>query len=132
METMKKLLTILFLLPLFVSAQFTFTPIPYSDPDIISPGRGAEQWNNSTDRVSNPDLSNPQGTENSMDVYWRIKWTQLETVTQNNYVFGEYVLNGPGDTTWNDFDRIFRDAIDNRQKVSLGIMSVHEGAPSDF
>lgn len=127
---MKKLFTILFFLPLFVSAQFTFTPIT---TEIIAPGRGAEQWNNSTDRISNPDLSNPQGTENSLDVYWRIKWTQLEQgVTQGNYVFGEYVVNGPGDTTWNDFDRIFRDAIDNRQKVSLGIMSVHEGAPSDY
>lgn len=128
---MKKLLTILFLFPLFLSAQFTFTPIT---TEIIGPGRGAEQWNNSTDRISNPDLSNPQGTENSLDVYWRIKWTQLEQVTQNNYVFGEYTINPdpPFDTIWNDFDRIFRDAIDNRQKVSLGIMSVHEGAPSDW
>jgi hypothetical protein len=93
----------------------SFTTIPYSDPDIIAPGRGAEQWHNSTDRVSNPSLANPQATENSLDVYYRMQWTFFERVTQNNFV-------------WDDFDELFEDAINHGQKLSFGVMPVFESA----
>lgn len=121
---MKRLLTILFFIPLFTSAQFTFTPIA---SEIISPGRGAEQWHNSSARISNPDLSNPQGTENSLDVYYRKQWTFFEEQTSGNYIF-----DSDGGNPGQEFEDLLQDAIDNGQKLSFGIMTVYEGAPGEY
>ncbi|MGZ8517958.1 MAG: hypothetical protein ACXWWD_11435, partial [Chitinophagaceae bacterium] len=92
------------------TTNFSFNSIPYSDPDFIGPGRGAEQWHNSSARIPNPTESQPVGTENSLDVYYRFQWALLEGATQGSY-------------NWGYFDNLIRDAIDNGQKLSFGIMT---------
>lgn len=105
---------------------FSFDEIPYTDPDIINPGRGAEQWHNSTQRISNPDVydvvtnptGNQQADENSFDVYYRKQWIFWERVTEGNYV-------------WTGFDGLLQDAANNGQRLSFGIMPYYAGAPDD-
>ena len=92
----------------------TFTPIPYSDPDIISPGRGAEQWDFGSERINNPTADT---TIRPLDVYYRFAWTMLEGDSMNSY-------------NWTFFDDIMRQTIDNRQKLSFGIMPVYDGKGS--
>src|SRR5688572_25076394 len=92
------------------TAPLTFTPIPYGAPDIIAPGRGAEQWNNGDEKINNPTIdTNLQ----SLDVYYRFPWTKLEGPTAGSY-------------TWTYFDNLIRDAIDHKQKFSFGIMPVYD------
>lgn len=101
---------------------FTFTEIPYSDPDFINPGRGAEQWHNGSDRISNP---TPTSDLPSLDLYYRMQWAVLET-GNGDYVFGEYTLNG-SDTIWNEFDEKLQEAAENNQQFSFGIMPFFSG-----
>lgn len=109
---------------------FSFNEIPYGDPDIITYGRGAEQWHAPCtnpagcredppgwDRLSNPTVaSNQQWVENSKNTYHRFQWTALENATQGSF-------------NWSTLDNIIENAIDNKQMISFGIMSVYEGAP---
>jgi hypothetical protein len=89
----------------------SFAPIPYSDPDIISPGRGAEQWDNGNERSTTP----LQIVTNSHSMSTtRFAWTKLE---------GEFT----GSYNWTHFDNIMQEAIDHRQKLSFGIMPVYDG-----
>ncbi|HRP30433.1 MAG TPA: hypothetical protein PKV73_01010 [Agriterribacter sp.] len=90
----------------------SFTSIPFSDPDIISPGRGAEQWHNSTARIPNPTESQPIGTENSLDVYYRFESHRL--------------YNSNGTFNWSYFDGLVKSAIDRGQKLSFGIMTYND------
>jgi hypothetical protein len=88
----------------------SFPAIPVSDPDLVAPGRGAEQWHDRTD-VNVP----VQGTNTRpMDVYFRFVATRITTNTRG-------VFN------WNYLDNLFNDAIDNRQKLSFGIMTLYPG-----
>ncbi len=89
---------------------YTPTVIPFSDPDIISPFRGAETWHNSdlSQAVGYPvdgQLPPPQ------DTYHRsfLEWDRLET-SQGVY-------------NWAYFDQIFNDAIAKRQRISFGVMT---------
>lgn len=79
-----------------------FTAIPFTDPDLNSPGRGAEQWHdqNLIDWVKQP-----------QDVYYRFTWARVET--------------GNGVYDWSYLIGILNSAIQKRQKVSFGIMSVY-------
>jgi hypothetical protein len=90
---------------------FSFTPIPYSDPDIIAPGRGAEQWDNGSEKINNPIADS---NYKPLDVYYRFPWTRLE-----DSIAGKY--------NWTHFDNIIKDAIDHGQKLSFGIMPVYDG-----
>ncbi len=94
---------------LFSQTPLSFTKIPYSDPDIISPGRGAEQWHNGSEAIDNPTEGSPQ---QSLDVYYRFTWNRLEGATQGSY-------------TWTYFDNLVKDAIDHGQKLSFGIMTCY-------
>src|SRR5688572_22566629 len=61
-----------------IAAQYAplqFAPIPYSEPDIVSPGRGAEQWENGSESINSPMLDS---NYRSLDVYCRFPWTRLE------------------------------------------------------
>jgi len=101
-----------FITPAFSqTTPLTFTQIAYDDPDIISPGRGAEQWHSTTGSIANPVAGNGQ---QSLDVYYRFTWNRLEGSTQDSY-------------NWNAFDSEVRDAIDKGQKFSFGIMSCFPG-----
>jgi len=92
--------------PPSATINFAFTAIPFSDPDIISPGRGAEQWHNGSARIPNPTESSTQ--ENALDVYYRFPWSQIET--------GEGIYN------WSFFDGLILSAMNKNQKLSFGIM----------
>lgn len=94
------------------TVNFSFTQIPYTDPDIISPGRGAEQWHNSSARIPNPTESQAIGTENSLDVYYRFEAWRLQ--------------NSDGSFNWSYFDGLVEDAINKGQKLSFGIMTYND------
>ncbi len=89
-------------------AIITTTQIPFSSPDLIRPGAGAEQWHNSSARIPNPTESQPIGTENSLDVYYRFEAWRLQ--------------DAQGNFTWSYFDGLVQDAINKGQKLSFGIM----------
>ena len=94
------------------SAQTTplsFTQIPYGDADIVSPGRGAEQWHNANGSISYPTADK---SVTSLNVYYRFVWNRLEGSSQGSY-------------DWSYFDGIVKDAINKGQKLSFGIMSCY-------
>ncbi len=86
-----------------------FEQIPYSEPDLVSPGRGAEQWHNGTEAIPYPGTNS---VLKSLDVYYRFTWNMLEDSAQGTY-------------NWAFFDGLIRDAIDNGQKLSFGIMTCY-------
>lgn len=85
---------------------FSFTEIPFSNADLVNPGRGAEQWHNAID-VNVPD----EGVKTTpYDVYYRFVWTRIEGATQGSY-------------NWSYFDGLVNNAIAKKQKLSFGIMT---------
>jgi hypothetical protein len=92
------------------SSSMSFSVIPFSDPDIVAPFRGAEDWHQSQDfqRVSHPTESQYTVPH---DVYIRsqLTWDVLEP-TRNNF-------------NWARIDEIFRYAIQRKQRVGFGIMT---------
>lgn len=92
-------------------ATITTTQIPFSSPDLIRPGAGAEQWHNGSARIPYPTTGDT--TENSADVYYRFAWNQVETATQGVY-------------NWTYLDNLIKGAINKGQKLSFGIME-HRG-----
>jgi hypothetical protein len=114
----RKFLSLLLLICLAIPATLlsqttplSFSPIPYSDPDIISPGRGAEQWDNGYEGINNPF---PDSNQQSHDVYYRFSWSKMEGDSAGSY-------------NWTQFDNLIKEAIDHRQKMSFGIMPVYDG-----
>jgi len=92
---------------------FSFTEIPYSDPDFMAPGRGAEQWHNGSQAIDVPVEDAPLA---ALDRYQRWQWTQFETALDTY--------------DWTEFDSVMEAAIDAGQKLSFGIMSLFTGAES--
>jgi hypothetical protein len=84
--------------------------IPFSDPEIITAGRGAEEWNY---QAYVPLGTEPIGAAIMHDAYFRWQWYKLETAS------GVY--------NWTDFDKKVKDAINKGQTFSFGIMSVCDG-----
>lgn len=83
---------------------FSFTEIPYADPDILAPHRGTEEW-----MVMNQVNIPTEGTyTHPMDAYYRFEWTDIETAK--------------GVFNWTNFDAAFKRALDKGQKFSFGIM----------
>lgn len=82
----------------------TFSQIPYSNNDIVSPFRGIEMWNNAY-AVPVP----PGNSSNILDEYYRFAWFDIETVNANSY-------------NWTVFDREIQGAIENKRKFNFGIM----------
>jgi hypothetical protein len=83
---------------------FTFNQIPLSDPDLVAPGRGAEEW-----MVMNQVNIPLEGVNTQpLDAYYRFEWTQIE--------------KGKGVYDWTALDAAFKRAIDKGQKFSFGIM----------
>ena len=98
----------------YAQTSLSFTAIPTSDPDLVAPGRGAEQWHDRTD-VNVP----VQGTNTRpMDVYFRFVATRIATNTRGSY-------------NWSYLDNLFNEAINNRQKISFGIMTVYPDGNTD-
>lgn len=132
---MFRLLSIILFLPLFVIGQsnstfrtmlknpnipppsggnvpFSFTEYAYSNPDLINPGRGAEQWHNGSESINNPTSTS---LTPSLDLYYRFEWARLEGTTQGSYTW----LTNPSN---NYFDNRMREAINAGQQFSFGIM----------
>jgi len=82
----------------------TFTPIPFSNPEIIGPGRGAEDWYNSQ-LVGIPGTSSP---DSSLDSYWRFTWEDVQ-----DYSTGAF--------KWTYFDYKVQQAINGHRKFNFGI-----------
>ncbi len=88
-------------------ATITTTIIPFSSSDLNRPGAGAEQWHDQN-TVNIP----TEGTNTQrLDVYWRFTWARIET--------SKDVYN------WSYLISLLNDAINKKQKVSFGIMSVY-------
>lgn len=87
----------------------SFELIPFEAPDILSPGRGAEQWHNGSEAIPYP---GSDSTALAMDVYYRFTWNMLEDSVQDHYRF-DY------------FDGLLHDAIEKGQKLSFGIMTCY-------
>jgi hypothetical protein len=87
----------------------SFTTIPINDPDIISPGRGAEQWHNGKGSINYPleNMALP-----ALDAYYRFTWNRLEGASQGSY-------------DWNYFDGLVKEVINKGQKLSFGIMTCY-------
>lgn len=85
----------------------TFTAIPFSQPEIIAPARGAEQWHDQNTVNIPTEGVNTQ----RLDAYYRFTWAKIETAQ------GVY--------DWTHLMNILHAAIDKRQKVSFGIMPVY-------
>jgi hypothetical protein len=91
------------------STELEFSSIPFSEPDIVAPGRGAEQWHNASLAIPNPAENLIQ---TPLDVYYRFTWNRLEGPGQDEY-------------HWSYFDGLVKDAINRGQKLSFGIMSCY-------
>lgn len=95
--------------PVGTPISFSFTQIPFSDPDFNAPGRGAEQWHN-FNVVNIPS----EGTNTQrLDVYYRspLTWAKIEK-SKNNY-------------DWSPVINMLNGAIGKKQKVTIGLMSVY-------
>jgi Domain of unknown function (DUF4832)/Secretion system C-terminal sorting domain/PKD domain len=99
----------------FSQTALTFNTIPFSDPDFVAPGRGAEQWHDRNDVNIPVEGTNTRG----IDVYYRFVATRIAT-------------NTPGVYNWSYLDGLINNAINNRQKFSFGIMTLYpEGTPNE-
>lgn len=88
------------------SITFSFQPIAYSDIDIVSPGRGSNEWHGSQSvRIPNPDVETSQ-----LDSYFRFLWSDIES--------------NDGNYSWDVFDSKIKMCIDRGQKMSFGIMTI--------
>jgi hypothetical protein len=115
----KKLYCFLLLISLIAGQQLlsqtsplSFTKIPFSDPDLNAPGRGAEQWHDANE-VNIPiyNVATPR-----LDEYYRFQWYQFETAE------GVY--------DWSEFDKQIDSAIVKGKKFSFGIMPAFSDAES--
>lgn len=91
---------------------FSFTEYAYSNPDLMNPGRGAEQWHNGSESINNP---TPNSLVRPFDVYYRFEWARIEGATQGSYNFSY-------------FDGLIRSAINAGQQFSFGIMTYYSDA----
>lgn len=98
------------------TSPLTFTAIPYSSDDIISPFRGAISWHNTGDKINYP---NESTTPAPMDEYRRtgIEWFRLETA-QGVYAF---------DTVLAPYLNACITATPKR-RIAFNIMSIYPGA----
>ena len=91
------------------TSPLNFNPIPFNNPDIVSPGRGAEEWHDTRGSIAYPAADNRQ---QSLDLYYRFTWNRFEGPVAGSY-------------NWSDFDGQVREAINKGQKFSFGIMSCY-------
>jgi hypothetical protein len=96
------------------TTSFTTTVIPFSDPDLNAPGRGAEQWHDRND-VNVPTEANRVIPR---DRYQRFVATRIATATRGSY-------------NWTFFDNLVRESIANKQRLSFGIMTVYGDGNTD-
>ncbi len=113
---MKKLFTLILSSICFISVfgqttSLSFTSIPFSNADIPSPGRSAEEWNGKNTWDNATYIEVPNGTTHSLNYYFRFRWNLFEDATLGVY-------------DWSAFDTQIQYAIDHGEMFSFGIMSV--------
>lgn len=98
----------------------SYTPIPFSNPDIISPGRGFEHWFNwfAFDNVNTVRV--PAGNTQVPDMYARINWAQIENA-------GSGTTPANPRYNWSTFDMYLNNAITTGKKLNFGILPICEG-----
>ncbi|HEU4608908.1 MAG TPA: DUF4832 domain-containing protein, partial [Chitinophagaceae bacterium] len=96
------------------TSPLSFNQIPYSDPDLVAPGRGVEHWFDNSNFNNTTTVQVPAGNVRALDFYYRINWAQLEGATEGSY-------------KWSLFDQLINSAIDNGQKFNFGILPMCEG-----
>lgn len=99
---------------------YNFTPIPFSNPDILSPGRGAEHWFSVADWDDVNTVKVPSGTVRGKDYYVRMNWAQIENP-------GSGTTPGTPRYNWATFDAYINIAITNGWKFNFGILTICEG-----
>jgi hypothetical protein len=92
----------------------SFTQIPYGNPDLIAPDRGAEHWG-TTAWDDNYAPTIPAGNKVPMNYYTRFNWRDIESD------------NTQGSYSWTIFDAFAQQAIDDGAMFSFGIMPVCDG-----
>jgi hypothetical protein len=110
-------LTIFFIAGIRGFSQITplsFSVIPYSDPDLIAPGRGVEHW---IDQIwdNNSAVQVPAGNTQGPDIYYRFTWRQFEST------------GAQGSYDWTKFDQKINAAIDAGKKFNFGVISMYGG-----
>ena len=91
------------------TTSLSFTQIPVTDPEIVRPGGGAEQWTAGQNIVNIP----TQGTNTQrVDAYYRFQWIDLQPSNSS----------GPGQLDFTIFDAQINDAINKGQGFNFGVM----------
>jgi len=91
-------------------ANIIFNEIPASAADLNNPGRAVEQWHNANEvNVPTEGVNTPRH-----DCYYRFVWTKIEGRTLGSY-------------DWSYFDSLVTGAIQRKQTLSFGVMSVCPG-----
>jgi hypothetical protein len=106
----KKILSVLFFLPLFAGAQTQLSFTPLANNDYTGPGRGASNWNGIP--WDNSQGVQINGQTSGSNQYNRFNWYDFENNTQGSYNFAT-------------FDAWINQAIDNGRTFSFGIMTYY-------
>jgi ribosomal protein L14 len=92
------------------TTSLSFTQIPAASPDLIAPGRGAEQWIGRTwDNGLGGGIMVPAGNANGLNAYYRFLW-------------GSDIETAQGVYNWTKFDAQINAAIDAGKMFSFGLM----------
>jgi hypothetical protein len=100
-----------------VMTAVTFTPIATSDPDLVTPGRGAETWNGVDPGTI--DLPVSGSPAKSLNYYNRFNWRDIEDATQGAY-------------DWTKLDHSINTAIDEGKAYAFGVMPVCDGCSPTY
>ena len=94
-------------------ANILFDTIPFTDIDIIAPGRGANTFYGNIQSVKIPDAD---GESWSLDNDVRFLWSRLQPESEDVF-------------KWEAFDDHFKQSIEKKQRVSFGIVTVCTTCP---
>ena len=98
----------------------SFTQIPFSNPDLIAPGRGVEHWFSPNDWDNNTMVQVPAGNPRGLDYYIRLNWAQIENA-------GSGTTPASTRYNWSTFDTYINLAIDRGWSLHFGILTISEG-----
>ena len=99
------------------TASFTLDTIPYSDLDILAPGRGANTFYTYNQVLNIPD---PSTSTWSLDNETRFNWSELQSGAAGQY-------------NWSSFDNQINYSIDRNQRFSFGVMCLNaDGGTGSF
>ncbi|MEJ0101264.1 MAG: hypothetical protein WDO19_01350 [Bacteroidota bacterium] len=92
------------------ATSFTLEEIPYSDIDLLAPGRGASTFYTYTQAIKLPDINTITW---SLDNETRFIWSELQ--------------NGPTSYTWANLDNQINTSIDKGQRFAFRVTTIASG-----